>query len=717
VLGHYNRENFVANFGEIETQAAYIAGTWWTGDEDLDWIAENHDVGADGLADTGDAGEGDGRPTLGEPNFDRTDLEESDQIGLTGFKVNRIKAGQGNPNQDVDGVLFFTNSQEWPRRLYGQFTAAQEANRFDPPLTSNYNIGFLFASGPFKLGAGQTERFSLALAYGADLQELARNTQTVQKIYNANYRFAVPPKQPTLTAEAGDGFVRLSWDDVAETTIDPVTSERDFEGYRIYRSTDPDFVDTRTVSDPAAIVSLTNGEWITAYDLVDERAGFSEHLVDGRAEYLGNESGIRHTWTDHSAVNGQQYYYAVTAYDFGSGPEKFNFPPSENAIAPSRTPRGGLVLPANVVAVRPNPRVLGYVPARADSTAQVAGQGDGRVGVDVVNSGLVPQDHLFQVGFATVHPDTFRATAYALRDSTTHATLFAAGTDFDAAGVGPVGAGLLPLVTSPARVEIDSVGLRAGSPTDARIDAIYLYGTGGLPHNQRRPGYPDDISLIFHDTVVDSSLAGVPAKFEVIAHSLGGDQRLDFNFRDQDGNGTLSGLNERIDVVTYPVSEPTTPYFTWRFRLVPGSTLPTRLPAAGDVVDLLLTRPLSTDDSFVFGTRAEYIDPAATGEKLAPYVVPNPYVASAEFEPERFAVSGRGERRLEFRGLPARCSIRIYNIRGELVQTLQHDGSTDGFVAWDLRTKDDLDVAPGLYIFHVDGGALGKSIGKFAIIK
>ena len=44
--------------------------------------------------------------------------------------------------------------------------------RFDQPLASNYNIGFLFASGPFKLKAGKTERFSLALAYGADLGEL-----------------------------------------------------------------------------------------------------------------------------------------------------------------------------------------------------------------------------------------------------------------------------------------------------------------------------------------------------------------------------------------------------------------------------------------------------------------------------------------------------------------------------------------------------------------
>jgi len=72
---------------------------------------------------------------------------------------------------------------------------------------------------------------------------------------------------------------------------------------------------------------------------------------------------------------------------------------------------------------------------------------------------------------------------------------------------------------------------------------------------------------------------------------------------------------------------------------------------------------------------------------------------------------------MEFRNLPQGCTIRIYTVRGELVRTLYHDGTTSGYVAWDMRTKDNLDVAPGLYIFHVDGGSAGTSIGKFAIIK
>ena len=40
-------------------------------DNDGDWDIEFDDVGSDGKPGTGDFGEGDGIPTLGEPNFDR----------------------------------------------------------------------------------------------------------------------------------------------------------------------------------------------------------------------------------------------------------------------------------------------------------------------------------------------------------------------------------------------------------------------------------------------------------------------------------------------------------------------------------------------------------------------------------------------------------------------------------------------------------------------
>ena len=54
-------------------------------DNDGDWNIDFDDVGADGKDYTNDYGEGDGLPTPGEPNFDATDVDESDQIGLSSF--------------------------------------------------------------------------------------------------------------------------------------------------------------------------------------------------------------------------------------------------------------------------------------------------------------------------------------------------------------------------------------------------------------------------------------------------------------------------------------------------------------------------------------------------------------------------------------------------------------------------------------------------------
>ena len=180
VNANYNMADFERAYGPLEERPPFAEGIWFTGDEDMDWVARFHDMGTDGVPETGDTGEGDGIPTRGEPNFDQTDINESDQIGLTGFRMNRIRAGAGAPSSETDNIVFFNNQQEWARRLYEQFTSPDPAVRFDTPLALNYNIGFLFASGPFKLEAGRRERFSLALAYGSDLTELETNVNTVQ---------------------------------------------------------------------------------------------------------------------------------------------------------------------------------------------------------------------------------------------------------------------------------------------------------------------------------------------------------------------------------------------------------------------------------------------------------------------------------------------------------------------------------------------------------
>jgi hypothetical protein len=184
-VAHVDTAGFRVRHGPLESRPAYVTGWWWTGDEDLDWSAAD-DLGADGVPATSDEGEGDQIPTAGEPDFDRTDPHESDQLGLTGFKMNRIRPGPGNPNWETDGILFYTEGQQWPQRLWQHFTNPDHAARFDTPVTSLYNIAYLAASGPFSLGVGETVRFSLALAYGASLADLRNAVDAARAIQESS---------------------------------------------------------------------------------------------------------------------------------------------------------------------------------------------------------------------------------------------------------------------------------------------------------------------------------------------------------------------------------------------------------------------------------------------------------------------------------------------------------------------------------------------------
>ena len=82
-----------------------------------------------------------------------------------------------------------------------------------------------------------------------DIEDLLKNRETVQKIYNSDYRFPPAPEKPTLTAVPGDGKVTLYWDRKAEDSFDPVLKVKDFEGYKIYRATDQNFNDIFQITD------------------------------------------------------------------------------------------------------------------------------------------------------------------------------------------------------------------------------------------------------------------------------------------------------------------------------------------------------------------------------------------------------------------------------------------------------------------------------------
>jgi len=108
---------------------------------------------------------------------------------------------------------------------------------------------------------------------------------------------------------------------------------------------------------------------------------------------------------------------------------------------------------------------------------------------------------------------------------------------------------------------------------------------------------------------------------------------------------------------------------------------------------------------------------AARAASGAVWVVPNPYRAGASWEREP-VVGDVFTRHIDFMGLPrARARIRIYTLAGDLVQTIDHDGSTgDGEVPWNLISRNGQDVESGVYLFTVES-SLGHQVGRFVLIR
>lgn len=139
-----------------------------------------------------------------------------------------------------------------------------------------------------------------------------------------------------------------------------------------------------------------------------------------------------------------------------------------------------------------------------------------------------------------------------------------------------------------------------------------------------------------------------------------------------------------------------------------------------DTLTIVLRKPFRAGDVFEFTTSHPTVSAEQAARELARVkVVPNPYVVATAHElplPPAI-VSGRGERKMDFIHLPARAKVHTFTSRGEHVVTLEHDSNIhDGAVSWNLKTKENLDVAAGIY-FYVAESPVGKKTGKIAIIK
>lgn len=110
-----------------------------------------------------------------------------------------------------------------------------------------------------------------------------------------------------------------------------------------------------------------------------------------------------------------------------------------------------------------------------------------------------------------------------------------------------------------------------------------------------------------------------------------------------------------------------------------------------------------------------YISSSLTSDLNSVRVVPNPYYGSA-------SGSTDNEDKIRFINLPPDCRILIFTLSGNFIKEIRHSGDF-GVEEWNLKSKSDIKVSSGLYVYKVEKLSAssveiqGTKIGKFLIMR
>lgn len=708
-------------------------------DNDMDWVEASDDVGLDGVEGTGATGEADGRPTSGaftpfpgEPNIDKTDVSESDQIGISSVTF----PGAGTLGT---GANFASDESFWNNNMRpGVFETGATSQDSDILITSSF----------FPLNRGTIERFAVAISVaqtnGSLEQDRTKNNENLNQAtnaYEADYQFAVAPKPPRVKAVPGDGYVTLYWDTDSENAFDRYVDKlglpgNDFEGYKVYKSTDPAFTDSRTITD--GFGNLIFNRPIAQFDKVNGFSGFHPVDVNGVKFFLGDNAGLQRQFTDTDVINGRVYYYAVTAYDFGATPA--GIAPSESPIQLNLNPDGTVVTGENVVVVRPRASSAGFINPDNPMASLVQGSAGGTVSVEIIDPDSLRSDNIYRVVFRDTLllsgnpnvPDTIKTKDFSLLNVSAGRidTLIRDSRGFNGES-NPVQQGFRLIVTNAGDVTAFNPALSGWvTPRPVTIHDIRFE----VFRNQTKPS---DYEVVMgaagfgasKDTTIRIGAIPVraisrPTNFKVFNRTENREVPYAFLATDgQDGNFSASSFTVRDEIIFIEDVGNLKNQFTWRVYLVPSNTVQSVNPTSGDALVLKTIKPFTANDIFEFRIDPELntakVDADSASNALSKIkVVPNPYVVTNIVEPRPTSIQPQQTRQLHFNHLPAKCTIYIYTVSGQLVNKLDvNNRNDDGTYIWNMLTKDNLELSYGVYLYVVDAPGIGIRKDKFAVIK
>ena len=790
-------------------------------DNNKNWDVRFDDVGLDGKANTQDEGEGDGVPTSGyradgtdtglpgEPHIDKTDVDESDQIGLTSFYY-------FTPANQVP----LANKEELWRELAPGFFSVPASIQNNRPIGGE-DGDFIYGSGYFPLVAKKTERFSIALVYGGgnggsredDIADLLKHKRIVQIIYNANYQFPTPPKPaPTLTAVAANGSVHLYWDRKSEDFVDPVLRDKTFEGYKIFKATDAQFNDAMDVTNALGVKK----GYVASFqvDLVDTISGFYRAPADiyqpaeGFTYYLGNNTGLVHDTTDYDVVNGRTYYYVIVAYTKGRETDSASVFPAQNNWKIDFDQFGRVrATSTNVAIVTPGTKVPGYTSVPDKNALNLLdGTATGTVGYRIVDQTKLT-GHTYVVSFRDTR-DSGKfvpvTTSYSILD-TTHFSDVIQPAKIDTLTIALSRQNLVAstfklteldgteIPASKYIVNVDRGTLRAKKAGDLQPDTTTLkkykinyqyypvyqslniagskYATetkdadifdgielvlnnnwttqlidtlSGFSNNvgNRKYSftlktenvenvglfgeeYPADYDLLFYDRIVDTTYDfhgnadRIPVNFRLYNRTDKRFSKVIFVGQDIVMPDSIIGPGDILYIFDADSKDSLRYTLELYFYIQAGKKDTVYHYGLGDTLQIRIAKAFRNGDIYQFSTALPSVQTVNVQNPLSMIrVVPNPYIVQTNQEtPPPSGTFGRGTRKIDFINVPLGAKISIFTARGEHIRTLYQDNAiTNGTVNWDVKTKENLDIAFGIY-FYVVESTLGTKTGKLAIIK
>ncbi len=640
------------------------------------------------------------------------------------------------------------------------------------------DIRMLTGSGPFTLAIGDTQKIVLGcvIAQGnnrlSSVAKLRFYDKLVQQAYDLNFNIPSPPVAPSIVVTEEDRAVLLTWDKSSEAYEQ---KGYDFEGYNVYIGSSPAGPWKRV-----ATYDKLNGILVVKDEAYDENSGVTVELPSAFGEDKGLKYYYRFTedYEGYPLANGRPYYVTVTSYSVGitSVPRVLESSKNVLKVIPHKLRPGTVTYhdfgeripvehyqgtadtskyeiwvqvwdPLHVetadyeIAFNPDSSwtlykngqpVEGYINLKnygidqelPEKTSVYDSPLDFFIGVDadfVANDVLTFMPKIIS---EPPNPDLLDKLSSPYREGL-------APNDMAKYGTFKKG-------TSDPTILYNKLELRFTGVMDSTTMEVVSGGSMstlvfsfGDPANfiPEHPKNPNPGSR-------DPFLVRVP--FEVWDVERNIQLNTAFaDFKQRIGDSTFvptwtpegdciiyvigTEYDEQVHNISYTGQDTMA---TWMLRYKPGMvwktgdaielSFPAILPVTGKEVTVYMKGQeiTLTPDRFRFSIKGPETGVVEDAKKRLDLinVYPNPYFAFNILETQLH------EEHVTFINLPEKCTIRIFTISGQLVRKIEHNDPNATTHDWDLRNANNLPVASGFYIAHIDVPNVGSKILKIAIV-